>query len=260
MSRMQSKATKQNNAARAAERAAAIRAEQAGKEKRRRAIVITVAVLAVFAVILGIGIAVQAGRDTTGQVATPPSGVVDQFAVPVGGQAPVSVDIYEDFMCPFCGQFERAGGDVLQRYVDQGDVQVRYHVISFLDRSSTTDYSTRAMNAYGVVLDTAGRQAAKEFHDLLYAHQPEEGSAGLSDQQLIDLAVQAGASRSAVAAPIRSLRFEQWVENATDAASQDDVNSTPTVFVDGKRVEATTIDGLVADMQQAIESAAAQSR
>lgn len=252
---MQSKATKQNKASRAAERAAAIRAEQASRDKRRRAIVITVAVLAVFAVVLGIGIAVQAGRDTTGQAATAPTGVVDQYAVPAGGPAPVTVDVYEDFMCPFCGQFEHAGGDVLQKYVDQGDVQVRYHVISFLDRESTTDYSTRAMNAYAVVLDTAGRAAAKDFHDLLYAHQPEEGSAGLSDAQLTDLAVQAGATRSAVAGPIASLRFEQWVENATDAASQDEVTSTPSVFVDGERVEATTIDGLVADMQDAIEAA-----
>ena len=255
MSKMQSKATKQTNAAAAAERAAAIRAEQASKEKRRRAIVITVAVLAVLAVILGIGIAVQAGRDTTGQVASAPSGVVDQYAVPVGDPAPVPVDVYEDFMCPFCGQFEAAAGDVLQKYVDQGDVRVRYHVIAFLDEASTTDYSTRAMNAYAVVLDTAGREAAKEFHDSLYANQPAEGSAGLSDQELIDLAVRAGASRSAVAGPIRAVKFEQWVENATDAASQDDVNSTPTVIVDGTRVEATTIDGLVADMQDAIEAA-----
>ncbi|HET6699100.1 MAG TPA: thioredoxin domain-containing protein [Nocardioidaceae bacterium] len=255
MSSKKSKATQRSNAGRAAERAAAIRAEQERSERRRRAVIVGAVVLVVIAVVVGIGIAVQSGRDTTGQVATPPSGTVDQYAVPFGeADAPVTVGIYEDFMCPFCGQFEAASGDQLEKYVADGDVQVQYHVVSFLDRASNgTDYSTRAMNAFGVVLDVAGPQTAKKFHDLLYENQPEENSDGLSDEELIDLAVQAGAPREQVAGPIESGKFEQWVANATEAASQAGVTGTPTVMVDGEQVQGATIGELVDAMQTRIE-------
>lgn len=259
MSKKQSNATKQANAQRAAERAAAIRKEQEAKERRRRVLVVSAAVVGVLALIVAIAVAVQSSRDTTGEAATPPAGAVDSYALPYGqATAPVTVQIYEDFMCPFCGQFEAASQDMLAEYVDRGDVMVEYQMISFLDRASNgTDYSTRAMNAVGVVLNTSGPEVAKEFHDLLFVNQPAEGTDGLSDDQLVDLAVQAGAERSAIVQGIEDRSFEQWVKNASDQASKDDINSTPTVLVDGEKVEGTTIDDLVTETEQAIQAALA---
>ena len=257
MSKKKSKATQQANAQRAAERAAAIRKQHEAKERRRRTLTIGGVIAAVIAAIVIIGVAVQASRDTTGQSATPPSGVSDTFGVPWGAAgAPVTVTVYEDFMCPFCGQFEAASSDMLQQYVDSGDARVDYRVLSFLDRfSNGTEYSTRATNALGVVLDTSGPDVAKKFHDLLYENQPAENSDGLSDEQIIDLAVQAGAEESAVKGPIESGKFEQWVQNATDDASKEGVNSTPTVLVDGTKIETQTIEQLVADTEAAIKAA-----
>ena len=65
--------------------------------------------------------------------------------------------------------------------------------MAFLDRASTTNYSSRALDAAAAVVDTAPG-SFQAFHDLLYANQPEEGSAGLTDAQLLDYAVQAGAA------------------------------------------------------------------
>jgi protein-disulfide isomerase len=259
MTKKQSKSTKQANAQRAAERAAAIRREQETKERRRRTLVVSLAVLAVLAVVVVIAVAVQSGRDTTGQASTPPDQVVDKYALPYGeADAPVQVTVYEDFMCPFCGQFETASRGMLEKYVDQGDVQVKYRMISILDDASNgTDYSTRAMSAVGVVLDTAGPEAAKTFHDLLFENQPEEGSDGLTDDRLVELAVQSGAEESSVRGPIEDRKFEQWVKNANDQASKDGVNSTPTVLVDGKTMEAGTIADLLGNTQQEIDAALA---
>ena len=158
-------------------------------------------------------------------------------------------------MCPFCGDFEETGRDVLQEYVDSGTVQVRYHVLSILDDQSSTQYSTRAANAQAVVLDTSGPDVAAKFHDLLFENQPEEGSAGLSDDELVDLAVQAGATEAEVARGIEDREFEQWVKNGTDQASKDDVTSTPTVKVNDTTVESQTIEGLVASMAKEIDAA-----
>lgn len=256
MSKKKSNATRRAEQLAASERAAAIRKQQATQERHRRTVVITVVVGVLLALLLGVGYAVQSLRDTTGQATRPPDGVVDTYAVPRGdASAPVTVTIYEDFLCPFCGDFESASRSTLQEYVDDGDVRVHYRVLSFLDGASDgTEYSTRAMSALGVVLDESGPEVAARFHDLLFERQPEEGSAGLSDDELVDLAVEAGATRGDVTGPIGDVKFEQWVENATDAASKEDVTSTPTVLVDGTRVEFETIDGLIAGVTTAIES------
>ena len=44
--------------------------------------------------------------------------------------------------------------------------------------------------------------------------------------------------------------------NATNAANKAGVSSTPTVMVDGEKLEATTIDGLVAELDQRLQDAA----
>jgi protein-disulfide isomerase len=131
-------------------------------------------------------------------------------------------------------------------------VLFEYHVLNFLDDSSSTDYSTRAANALGVVLDASGPTVAKRFHDLLFENQPEEGSAGLSDAQLVDYAVQAGAAKSAVQPGIDDLAFKGWVNKVTDQASKDDVTATPTVLVDGGAVKARTIPEMVREVRAAV--------
>ena len=259
MSKKQSKATKLANAQRAADRAAAMRREQERRARRRRTVVVTAVAVVVLAGIGTIAYFVQSARDSTGQATTPPAGVVDSYGIPMGpDNAAVVVEVYEDFMCPFCGQFEEQSREALKQYAGAGDVHVQYKVISILDGASSTDYSTRATNAMAVVLDEAGPDVAVAFHDMLFENQPEEGSAGLSDDELVDLAVEAGASEAAVREPIESLSFEQWAKNATDDASKDDVIGTPAIFVNGEQVEGGTIAEVAATMEDVIDAALAE--
>lgn len=255
MTRKISNATRRERSEAAAARAAQVREEQERLERRRRSIVVAVVGLVVVAVLIGIGALVQAARDSSGETATPPRGAVETYAIPAGSSsAPVTVDVYEDFLCPFCGQFEARVRKDLRPAIEDGSVQFRYHVINLLDDASTTDYSLRAANAQAVVLDTAGPDVAERFHDLLFENQPEEGGPGLSDARLVDLAVQAGAERDAVRTGVEQRSFEQWVENATDQASKDGVQGTPTVRIDGETVTFATIDELVGTVQAAVDA------
>ena len=163
----------------------------------------------------------------------------------------MKVSVYEDFLCPFCGDFEKASREALQKQIDAGKVQVQYHVLNFLGDGSG-DYSSRAANALAVVLDESGPEVAKKFHDLLFENQPPEGGDGLSDAQLLDYAVEAGAARGPVEAGIKDRTFEQWVDDGTEQASKDKVNQTPTVKIDGKTLESSTIDGLVSELEKAV--------
>lgn len=220
--------------------------------RRRDRGVVAMTALALVLVV-GLGAVVQSTRDVTGEVTATPDGTVDSYALGVGSDdAPVVVDVYEDFLCPYCGQLEQLTEETVDQFAGE-DVQFRYHVLSFLDRASTDRYSTRAANALGAVLDASGPEVAKRFHDLLYADQPAEGGAGLSDEQLVELAVQAGADEAAVQEPIEDLRFRTWVANGTDAASRSGVTGTPTVLVDGERLGGATIPDMATQLHQTLE-------
>jgi protein-disulfide isomerase len=219
-----------------AERAAAALREQQRKE-RARSFAIIGAVVAVLAIIGGLTWFAISRGDTTGQAvgASGTPGNTDGYAVVVGqADAPVTMKFYEDPQCPICQQFESSVGTQVAAAIDAGRVKVEYHVVSFLDRASKNEFSSRAANALYVVADTAGPEAFQKMHELVYQNQPAEGSAGPEDDQLIAWAVEAGADESKVSGPIEDGAYDQFVQNATDQMSKDGVNGTPGVFIDGK--------------------------
>jgi protein-disulfide isomerase len=231
---MSMKSKQQSKAERAA-RARALMREQQRREHHRNLMVVGTVVVAIV-VIVGVLFFVQSKRDKTGQTATEvPGNLTGTYSVTIGrASAPTTIKIYEDFQCPLCRDLEAQTGAALDAAVAAGKVQVEYDMVAFLDTQSTTNYSSRALNAASVVLDTAGPQVFWRFHNLLYAHQPPEGSAGLTDEQLIGYAVQAGADRQAITGPVQDNVYAQWVLNATDQMSRDGVNGTPTVYINGQ--------------------------
>ena len=226
---------------RAAEAAARARAE-----RRRRAIVGGVVAAVVLVVAVVVTIVVQTGRAaTSAQAAVPAHTVDDGTTIVVGSSdAPVTVDLYEDFQCPNCKAFEDASGQTLTQLVTAGTVQVHYHGMAFLDTSANDDYSTRALNAAAAVLDAGGPDAFEAFHDLLFAEQPAEGGSGLTDDQLVQYARQAGVTGATVERQIRDLTYGDWVKNSTDQASKDGVTGTPTVLVNGQELADLSADAL----------------
>ena len=96
--------------------------------------------------------------------------------------APVTIDVYEDFLCPFCERFETRNSDALTAALNEGKAKVNYHALNILDaRTTPPGYSTLAANA-ALCAVPAGIWPA--FHARLFAEQPAEGSAGLTAAQL----------------------------------------------------------------------------
>jgi protein-disulfide isomerase len=230
-------------AKRAAEAAAA-----AAAARRRRTVLGAVGAAVVVVVALVVVIVVQSHRTSTSADAAAPTNTTGNgYVFAVGSaDAPVTVDLYEDFQCPNCKALEDRTGSTLEGLVTAGTVQVHYHGMAFLNTEKNDDYSTRALNAAAVVASEAGTGAYQEFHDLLFAHQPDEGGSGLTDDQLVAYAGQAGATSPTVAVDIKNLVYGQWVKGAEEQASKDGVTGTPTVLVDGSKLKDLSPAGLTA--------------
>jgi protein-disulfide isomerase len=149
------------------------------------------------------------------------------------GTGPVQVDAFIDFLCPYCRRFEQANESLLAQLISDGQARLAYHPMNFLDEASTTSYSTRAAAASGCAADQ-GRflQYAHE----LFAHQPPEGGAGLSDAQLARLSQDAGLDPGEFAAAMAAGAYLEWPAYVTSRASEAGVTATPTVLVAGVRV------------------------
>lgn len=238
---------RQEKAARAA---AALKAQQQSRKRRERLIVggVVVALLA----IIGIGWFVQDRRDAARADADVPANAVDEFALGVGDpEAPHTLEIYEDFLCPSCATFEQTADSALEAAAEDGQVYVKYLPFELLDRFG--DYSKESANAFAVVLDESGPEVAKEFHDLLYADQPSESGPFPDTDWLVEKAVEAGAEEDAVRPGIEDMVFEDWVANATSNALDDnDVGGTPTVRLDGEDVEGDSYDEMLQNILDAV--------
>jgi protein-disulfide isomerase len=223
-------------------------AEQRAAERRRKALfgALIAAVVLVAAVVLGVTV-YQAQHKTPGTYAVPKG--ADKAGVTVGpASAKAKVDIYLDYLCPICKRFEAGAETTLAAATADGSAQIVYHPIAILDSRSSTEYSTRASAASGCAAD-AGRYV--EFTKELYDHQPAEGSAGLSDDKLIELGKDAGATSSAFAQCVKDGKYKDWTTALTETASKAGVNGTPTVKVNGEQVENPTAKELSAAIKRA---------
>ncbi|WP_282004792.1 DsbA family protein [Propioniciclava sinopodophylli] len=202
----------------------------------RVGLILTLTAMAVL-VFAGIWIAATAPPRPAPTTATTPGSTAsgqDTFTVGVGQpDAPVRVDVYQDFMCPYCQRFEQANGPALEQLVDAGTIRLEIHPMSFLDRASQgARYSTRAANAF-VTVARADPDRVLAFNRALYDNQPAEGTTGLTDSQLATLAREVGVDPS-VTDTFGQLGHEQWVAEGTQADFASGITGTPSVLIDGE--------------------------
>jgi protein-disulfide isomerase len=181
-----------------------------------------------------------------------PAGSNDVGDGVVLGSGPVEVDAYIDFQCPFCRMFEERSGATLDRLVADGLVSLTYHPLGFLDQLSTTRYSSRASAASGCAADA--RRFAP-YKDALFANQPPEGSAGLGDDQLIEIGRRVGIRDDSFGRCVEAHVYLPWTAYVTERAMALGVSGTPTVLVDRVPVPAnpdTIVAGVAAVMEASV--------
>jgi protein-disulfide isomerase len=221
------------------------RAEAAAARRRRlhrRLLVVGGVVIVGLLVAIGLSV-VKAARDSgddpgataasSGPVVVPSSGTAAGAIVTGAANAPATVAVYLDYLCPYCARFEKANAGELERLIAAGTVRLELHPLAFLDRlSAGTRYSTRTANAVATVADAAPDRVLA-FHKALYDRQPAENGPGLTDDEIAAVAAGAGVDKS-VTDRFRLATFEPWVTAGTRTAVDGGVSGTPTVRINGK--------------------------
>lgn len=232
------------------EKAASARQQADSSQKRRERTVRVVGAVTVLAVVVAIiGVAVIARNadnasnpnlvqpDPTAPLPAGVLGADSQWAYGVAyGSAPETapvLELWEDFQCPACGSLEQANGDGIAGLAESGEVRLIWRPTGFLDGNLGNDSSKRAIAAWGCAID-AGK--TREFHDVVYANQPEVEGTGWTDEQLIGFGSEAGiagAELDTFTQCVSDRTYVVWAANATQAFYDGGVGGTPAGILNG---------------------------
>lgn len=160
------------------------------------------------------------------------------------------INVFLDYSCPACAQFETFYGELLRTWADNGTATVEFHILAFRDaQTAGTRYATRAANSAACVAEFSP-DSFFAYNDLLLRSQPVAPNAyELTDEQMLQLVQVAGSDNvGEIENCVAEESFSNWVSQATGRAMSSGplpvrnselalVVGTPTVLVNGKQYQ-----------------------
>lgn len=153
--------------------------------------------------------------------------------------APVKVEEFSDFQCPFCRQFTTTmEEDFVKKYVETGKVYFTYVPFSFLGPESI-----RAAEGSYCAMDQG---KFWDYHDILFDNQGAENRGGFNDDTLKEFARRLKLDTTAFNQCLDSKKYEQKVNDNVEYGRGKGVNATPYFIVnDGTPVDMNALEGAV---------------
>lgn len=226
----------------ARERLQAERERQKAKDKRRRTLVVSAAVVGVLGLAAVVGLIAantgKGGSSAKGGPLVAPSGATgkDALAIQTGkAEAPSTLTVWEDFRCPACKAFETNYRDTVHELEAKGLLKVEYHLVTLIDGNMGGSGSLKGANAAACAQDAA---KFSPYHDLLFENQPEEtNDAYGKNAKLLELAAKVnGLDTPEFRKCVEDGTHDSWVKKSQDAFREGKFRGTPTVLLDGKDI------------------------
>lgn len=177
--------------------------------------------------------------DTEFEAAVAENGVVVLGSV----EAPKVVEVFEDFACPYCSDLDKETEEDMLKLLNEKKIAVKIYTLNFLDRGDTSGYSTTTGAAALAIAKSGDAHTFWNFRNTLMLNQDDAYEQSMNAEQVASLAKDLGASDDVVDS-IKEEKFkDEYLANEsanektiTDRSGKDPWG-TPTVYVDGKKVE-----------------------
>jgi protein-disulfide isomerase len=157
------------------------------------------------------------------------------YRVPVGhspvrghNDALVTMVVFSDFQCPFCGRVETTLNTLAQRYGNDLRIVWKNEPLPFHDKARPA--AEAAMEAYA----QGGSEKFWRMHDVLFQHQGE--SDGLDRAHLEQYAEQIGLNMARFRAAMDGHTHQAEIDADHQLAQQIEANGTPHFFINGRRL------------------------
>jgi protein-disulfide isomerase len=256
-----SKATRQRSAR---ERLVEERKRQARRAARGRALIVSLSAVAILALVVGVAVYVTTKKEERTQQATAYTGQLapvtrqadGSIMMAAAGVTAPQLEIFEDFQCPICKEFEEASGSTIKRLAAEGKVKVVYRPFQLFQGREREPLSSNSRRAALAALCTPADKWIS-YHDSLYKFQPAEGSKGFSNKDLVAWGVDLGITGTSFSTCVddqqKSGQLGQMTKYTSDTRK---VDGTPTVFLNGQPLDLQKQLLVPRALEQAIVSAA----
>lgn len=232
----------------ARQKAMQIQKEQERRERRSRIIILT-SVIAGLALVIGLAFVIlsKAPQDLDPTMTAIPADVSAPAAASAEGafalykneavqELPADVpvlDLYMDFMCSHCANFETLHNDYLMEKQASGEMVFRIHPISILGQSAA---GVRGAT-YSAVMDIDPLKA-QEYAQWAFANQQSTSLDATAQAQFLENIGVAAAD----ATKATDGSYERFIEAASMISRNNDVTGTPAIFLNGEAVTASYQD------------------
>ena len=168
--------------------------------------------------------------------------------------APVAVEVWEDFQCPFCQRFTfQIEPAIVEQYVKTGKARLTFRNLAFLG-----DESHWAAVAASLAAD---QDRFWPFHDYLFANLLGENVGSYSLERLLAIGEAVGLDMAAFRAGLvlekARQRFARIEAESSLDASELGISATPTVTVDGVPLQAPDYETVAAAIDAALAASSA---
>ncbi len=215
---------------------AAERRQQAQTRQRRLAAVVVVAGLSLLVVAFIIFQSLAAAPNPNGALVDAEQATYPQADGKGLGpaDAPVQVLEFSDYQCPYCNLWHtEIQAQLVEKYIGTNQVRFEYHHFIVIDGNVGGVESRHA----AIASECAANQGAFwGFHARLFANQAGEGQGAFSDPRLGQLATAQGLEMNTFNACFVSSEAAAAVRADEQLARQFQLNSTPSLLVNGQRL------------------------
>jgi protein-disulfide isomerase len=146
------------------------------------------------------------------------------------------IDIWEDFQCPACRDFEAINNEYVKKIIVEKKAKVVYHPLTFIGERSSLGFneSIIAANAAACAMDEG---KFIDMHEILFQNQAAtENSGKWTKEFMISLGNKIGLTSMKFQNCVTGGNYALWTESVSSYAAVKNVNSTPTIFVNGKEL------------------------
>ena len=205
-------------------------ANNSGSDKGTRNLVIG---MVAFIVIVGVVFSFISNRSSsTAQV---PASVSkdDGYGIVLNPSATPQIDIYVDYQCPVCKNFEIINGGYISEVAAAGKAKIVVHPMTFIGAESIL-----AANAVACAADE------DKFLDMnlaIFQNQSSTENSGLwTGDYMKRLGNSIGLKSASFEKCVTDGTYVDWTRNVAQASAASNVNSTPTVKINGKEIDRNT--------------------
>jgi protein-disulfide isomerase len=171
------------------------------------------------------------------------------YNIPVGTSAvrgnknaPVTVVEFSDFQCPYCARFAPTIEQVLKAYPND---------VKFVFKDFPLSFHQHARNAAKAARAAGEQGKFWEMHDLIF-----QNSSKLSDDLFKEFAKKLNLDINKFTADFNSNKYDSLILQDINLGRQVGVSGTPTLFMNGKRMQRRSFD----DFKQAIDNILKQKK